>query len=250
MADRTCLVAICTNWPYVPVQTTQSLMELGWGNRIDQAKAVSGFSRVDHAWVKGFPRVDALRDAAVQTAMAEGYSHLLFLDADNVWPTDVVERMLAHHDQGIVSGLYVQRGEPYAPIALTNGVRPEGSCVTHYWHNQDVIGAKGLQEVQAVGMGCTLIPMAVFDQIGPRPWFHYEPDDAGWPLVSEDIPFCRKAREAGFTVSVDPEIRCGHVGVFVVDDRWALRYQRAREATVERMPIKIQKVEPRSEAAS
>lgn len=218
---KRCLVAICNNWPFVPVQTTQSLMEIGWGNRVADAKEAHGFEAINWLWCDGFPRVDALRDKAATLAQREGYTHLLFLDADMVWPTDVLTKMLRHHDQGIVSGLYHLKGGDFPPVALRDGIQPDGSVMTQYFHDRAYLETgTALRPQQVVGMGCTLIPMAVFDRIGPRPWFAYELDDEGWPRVSEDVAFCRKASEAGFGIWLDPAVKCGHVTTHVITEKW------------------------------
>lgn len=230
--DKRCLVSICHNGPVVLTQTVKSLMELGWGTRVQEAKTAHGFSAIDLSWSTSFPRVDALRDAAVELARFEGivkgrqfrkFTHLLFLDADMTWPTDVLTKMLRHHDQGIVSGMYHLKGGDYAPVAMRDGFTPEGSTTTQYYHDRGYRETgRELRPQQVVGMGCTLIPMAVFDAIGPRPWFEYANDDAGWPLVSEDVPFCQKARAAGFAIWLDPTVKCGHVTTHTIDERWHL----------------------------
>lgn len=222
---RRCLVAICHNGPVIFAETAQSLMELGWGDRVQTAKDAHGFAAIDFAWSRSFPRVDSLRDHIVAKALIHpaGYTHVLFLDADMVWPTDVLTRMLAHYDNGIVSGLYHLKGGDYAPVAMGNGTRAAESGVTVYTHDRSYreTGAV-LRPQEVVGMGCALIPLAVFRAIGPRPWFQYEVDDQGWPAVSEDVPFCRKARDAGYAIWLDPTIKCGHVTTSTVTEKWHL----------------------------
>jgi len=223
MTEKRCLVAICHNGPVVHTRTCQSLMEIGWGSRVQDAKDAHGFAAIDFAWESSFPRVDSLRDAIAWQAQQHpaGYTHLLFLDADMVWPTNVLERMLRHHGQGIVSGLYHLKAGDYAPVAMRNGERKAGSNVTQYWHDRDYVETPdALRAQEVVGMGCTLVPMAVFDAIGPRPWFAYENDDEGWPRVSEDVPFCRKAAEAGFGIWLDPAVKCGHVTTHTITEHW------------------------------
>lgn len=236
---KRCLVAICTNWPYVPVETAQSLMEIGWGNRVERAKAAAGFDEISFHWSKGFPRVDALRDSAIELAQANGFTHVLFLDADNIWPSDTLERLLVNHERGIVGGLYVMRHAPYAPVALKDGFIPEGDSVIHYLHDKEAVHATELREVDVLGMGCTLIPLSVFDAIGERPWFEYRNNSAGWPVVTEDVPFCQKAKAAGVQIWLDPTISCGHVTGMVTDKRWATRYQQSQQATMDALPIKV-----------
>jgi GT2 family glycosyltransferase len=224
MSDRRCLVAICHNGPVIFTETAQSLMELGWGNRVQEAKDAHGFVAIDFTWSRAFPRVDSLRDHVAARALQHpaGYTHILFLDADMVWPTDVLLRMLAHHDKGIVSGLYHLKGGDYAPVAMGDGKTVEGmGDLIVYTHDRDYqeTGAE-LRPQQVVGMGCALVPMAVFRALGQRPWFQYEYDDQGWPAVSEDVPFCRKAREAGFPIWLDPMVKCGHVTTNTVTEKW------------------------------
>jgi hypothetical protein len=231
MADRRCLVAVCHNGPVVFSQTVKSLMEIGWGNRVDYAKTAHGFEAIDFSWIDNFPRVDAMRDVAVEQARWKGYdrkgrertpyTHLLFLDADMTWPTNVLERMLRHHDKGIVAGLYCLKGGDWAPVSLRDGFKAEGSQCTQYHRDRAYLETGSeLRPEQAVGMGCTLVPMDVFDAIGPRPWFDYANDDAGWPLVSEDVTFCQKAAAAGFGIWMDPTVKCGHVTTHVITEKW------------------------------
>jgi GT2 family glycosyltransferase len=230
-APKRCLVAICHNGPVVFSSTVKSLMELGWGNRVDHAKQAHGFDAIDFMWSDRFPRVDALRDEAVTFAQYDGYdrkgrkhtpyTHLLFLDADMTWPSDVLERMLRHHDKGIVSGLYFLKGGDWAPVALRDGQIPEGSSTRQYMRDRAYLETgTDLRPEEAVGMGCTLIPMDVFGKIGPRPWFDYANDDEGWPLVSEDVTFCQKAAAAGFGIWMDPTVKCGHSTIYTVTEKW------------------------------
>jgi GT2 family glycosyltransferase len=225
---RRCLVALVHNGPVVCVETAISLMELGWGNRVETAKIAHGFSEIAFVWERSFPRVDAMRDKVMVGALAEGFSHVLFLDADMVWPTNTLERMLRHHSAGIVGGLYVLKAPPYSPVALGAPVKTEAG-VTHYAFETDL--GEDLKPVHVLGMGCTLIPTEVCAAIGPRPWFTYEDDADGWPRVSEDVPFCRKAKAAGFPILLDPTVSCGHATTQVIDERWHRRYQQSHAAS-------------------
>lgn len=223
MTDRRCLVAICHNSPVVFTETARSLMEIGWGNRVQEAKDANGFAAIDFAWCCSFPRVDAMRDWIVSQALkhGSGYTHVLFLDADMVWPSDVLTRMLRHHDAGIVSGLYHLKGTSHAPVAMRNGTVAEGSRVTQYEHDHSYLETgSDLRAEDIIGMGCTLIPLSVFEAIGPRPWFEYRDDDLGWPRVSEDVPFCQKAKAAGVPIWLDPSVKCGHVTTKTITEHW------------------------------
>lgn len=237
--SRRCLVAIVHNGPVVYTETARSLMELGFGNRVAVAKETHGFEEIVFAWFTQFPRVDSMRDFALEQASRDGFSHVLFLDADMIWPSDVLVQMLRHHDKGIVGGLYVLKGPPYSPVALADIVETtEG--VNRYAYQTDY--GTELVDVNVLGMGCTLVPTAVTQLLGRRPWFHYENDQNGWPRVSEDVPFCRKAKAAGVPILFDPTVKCGHVATQVLDERYHWRYQQSIQAAAQQ-PIPIEAVE-------
>lgn len=233
---KRCLVALAHNGPVVFTQTARSLMELGWGDRVERAKAAHGFDEISFLWSGSFPRVDTMRDWAMASAMAEGFTHVLFLDADMVWPSDVLVKMLAHHDKGIVGGLYVLKGPPYAPVALGAKVDEDNGVERYAWQTE--YGTE-LVPVSVLGMGCTLVPVSVCQQM-PRPWFEYRHDGDGWPNVSEDVPFCQKAAALGVPILLDPTVKCGHVTTQTIDERWHHRYQQSvRESETRPVQVRV-----------
>jgi len=231
---RSCLVAVCCNSTTIFRKTAQSFMELGWGDRIPYARDLYGFESVGHQWFTEGPRVDMMRNQAAAAALkgvpreAGGdpvpFSHLIFLDADMVWPTTVIADLLKHHDQGIVSGMYCLKAPPHTPVHLQEQA---DETFGPQMFNRLITYGTELEPVDVVGMGCTIIPVDAFRQTGPGKWFEYKDDREGYPRVSEDVPFCLKAKAAGIPRYVDPTIRCGHITAQVIDDRWHTRYQQS-----------------------
>lgn len=231
---RKALVAVCHNGPVVFTKTAQSLVEFGWGDRIPYCRDRLGFASIGFRWFGAAPRVDMLRNKAVRFALDEGFTHLVFLDADMVWPSTAIYDLLQHHDcGGIVAGLYTLKGPPYSPVHLVDQFEEHG--VNKFLRATDY-PRDALFEVDVVGMGCTLIPTDVFRQVGESNWFDYAPDEHGWPVVSEDVTLCLKAKALGIPRYVDPRIQCGHVGVQVFDERWHHRYQASIEASKDMGP--------------
>jgi GT2 family glycosyltransferase len=59
--------------------------------------------------------------------------------------------------------------------------------------------------------GCMMIHRRVLDAL-EKPFFRLVTDEAATRLMdSEDFYFCRKAREAGFTIYLDTDMPCSHV---------------------------------------
>lgn len=222
------LVAIVHNGAMVDRAVTQNFIAIGWGDRIPRVKAELGIASIDMAWFTKAPRVDTLRNRALTQALRDGFTHVLFLDADMIHPDDLFARILKYCDREIiVSGFYVGRQPPYAPVAFRDGVKHESGLYSIYRPDEDYrhVNADGLREEELIGMGCALIPLSIVRALGPGPWFEYRNDHTGEPMISEDVPFCERVRAAGFQIYLDPSIGCGHLfQEFATEAHWT-RYR-------------------------
>ena len=137
------------------------------------------------------------REVIAELAQKTECTHLLFVDSDMVFPTDAVEKLLAH-DKDIIGVNYNMRMFPPTSTVKTK----KGETV------QDV-----LFECDGVATGFMLIKMEVFNKL-EKPWFHVGILDAK-TLEGHDYRFCRLAREAGFGVWCDPTITIKHIGDYL-----------------------------------
>jgi hypothetical protein len=208
--DRRCLVAVCCNERNVPTKTAESLIRLGWGQRVTSAAQTHGFTAVDFYWAAKRVLVSDLRDDAAFAALTGNYSHLLFLDADMTWPPDVLVKLLAHHSRGLVSGLYHLKAWPYWPVALKSAVWNEDDQDYDYTYDKDGPHSEILRPVSLIGMGCALIPVELFRRFD-RPWFQYQQASSRFTTVTEDVYFCQQAERLGCPIWLDPTIVCRHV---------------------------------------
>jgi len=69
----------------------------------------------------------------------------------------------------------------------------------------------GLVEVAGCGFGCVLIKGEVFRTM-EYPHFYYQSALDHKDTISEDIYFCKKARDLNFKIWVDTTILCDHKG--------------------------------------
>lgn len=134
-----------------------------------------------------------------------GADYLLFLDSDMRFPANVVHQLLKH-DKPIVAANYATRRLPVKTVAFKNFQKLE--------YVKTSADSNGLEEVDAVGMGCMLVKADVFRAM-PMPWFQigYSPD---WKaFIGEDMYFCREAQKAGFKVYIDHDLskQVRHIGV-------------------------------------
>lgn len=159
--------------------------------------------------LSGMP-YDHARNTACENMLANNFTWLFFLDDDVCIPIDTVPRLIAH-GKDIVSGMYMRRAPPIAPVALNFDGQGRAQWISS-WQPGALI------EVDLVGAGCLLIHRRVLERMS-RPWFDWELDRRDHPphlgdRLSEDFAFCRKAkREFGFRIHVDTSIQCEHVGI-------------------------------------
>jgi GT2 family glycosyltransferase len=151
------------------------------------------------------------RNNLVREARKKKATHLMFIDADHVFPPASIIRLL-DHDKDIVAANYNTRGNLNKAGQLLNVLKPfdengemDTSGATKHYEMP-----KTLFKVAGIGTGFMLIKMSVFDSID-APWFvAWEGKDG--EHHTEDIDFCVKAREAGFDIWCSPTIQIGHIG--------------------------------------
>ena len=148
---------------------------------------------------------------------APDYSDLLWIDADISWQPLHAIRLL-QHQVDVVGGTYPRTEEPSTYVVKCD---PE----------KLLVGANGLIEVEALGMGFLKMSRravnAVWEMGEPyqrhgreQRWvFDEHIEDAD--VVSEDVVACARLRAAGLPIFLDPHITCQHTAAKTwVADFW------------------------------
>ncbi len=152
------------------------------------------------------------RENLVKTALkALNYTHLFFLDDDVLPPVDIIPQLVAA-DLDIVCGLYMAK-KAKAERGLAAWVAlPEGLRSIEYDQNRDGQERRWV-ECDVTGLGCAMIKRHVFERLS-EPWFRWDVP----PAPSEDFYFFFKtAHELGIKPIIDMNMKCGHLGSFVLD---------------------------------
>jgi GT2 family glycosyltransferase len=143
------------------------------------------------------------RSEIIKTALGRNDDYVLFLDSDMVFPMHTLHRLLSH-GKDIVGANYVKRKEG------------------EYDSNSQDLAKKmivtkpdstGLVKADFVGTGIMLIKADVFKRV-EKPWFGLQYIEAKDDYGSDDVFFCRKARENGYSIWVDHDLskEIGHIG--------------------------------------
>lgn len=166
---------------------------------------------------RGASAIDQIRSMMAHDALREGFTKLMWIDADIAFDPGDVDRLLAH-DKPFVCGLYPKK----SGRALASHVLPGTKEL--------VFGAEGgLVEILYAAGGFTLVDASVYATTREKltlptcneqfdapfvPWYQpmlKETPDGPWYLA-EDYAFSERARQVGIGIFADTTIRLRHIG--------------------------------------
>lgn len=142
------------------------------------------------------------------------YDKIFWIDTDISWSVEDFEKILSS-PLDIVSGLYGVGGSGAVNAMRLEMGTPRGMDKVFFMLSDHPV------QVDGVGFGFVAMKQGVFERI-PRPWFEILKAPVAMRLVnlSEDYSFCKKAREAGFEIWVDPLVRVGHHKEVILTVDW------------------------------
>lgn len=148
------------------------------------------------------------RNICAQKAVDEGFTHLLFIDSDQVFPPTTPNQLFSHRLPIVACNIATK----VIPPQRTACLRPKDGK-THKDARVPMRTA-GLEKIWRVGCGVMMIETEVFHRI-PKPWFHFGWDDQNG-ITGEDWYFLQKTEEAGIPLYCDHDLsaRVGHLGSF------------------------------------
>lgn len=159
----------------------------------------------------------AERNRIIQAFWESDATHLLCIDSDLGWPAQAVLAMLDANKE-FVAGVYPARGDQrmflFRPIKNDDGA---------------IVSDKHLLKMEYIPAGFMMLSKSAISKMRDKfPQLYYEPKDKrnnpepGFCLFDtevwegefwgEDFVFCRRARQAGIDIWVDPLIQFDHAG--------------------------------------
>jgi hypothetical protein len=154
------------------------------------------------------------REKITDAAIDGDYTHLLFLDSDMTFDSDIVERFLGHPDKDIVCATYITRTHPRKTVSY----KKIGD-----WLNPVRENESGVFKIEGSGMGCCMIKINTLKKIKkPRFPITWTPDSNDY--LGEDMNFFLKVKDEEIDVWCDMDISrsIGHIGTH----RFALKSEK------------------------
>lgn len=197
------------------------------------------------------------RNEIVRRFLERDEDWLWFIDTDQGWEPDTLERMVAsaHPVERPILGALAfsySRGDAQEQKPTLWGITPEGKFGRHL----QVPETPGVYPFASTGTGCVLIHRRVLEGVRDftpkgadrpfgataQPWFEYAKwiNDEGAPdILGEDLTFFLRAAAAGFVTHVDTSIGVDHWKKFAVNlDTYSRQAIRVRPPCVAVIPVK------------
>lgn len=154
------------------------------------------------------------RNKMAKAAIREGFDRVLWLDSDMVFAPDLMERLSARIDEGrdFVTGLYVRRKKPHeVTIFRETEIRETAEGLAARAPAYGEHPKNGVFEIAASGFGVTMTTVRLLKDVTEKIGLPFTPISG----FGEDMAFCIRARQAGYTLWCDSGIRAGHAGTKV-----------------------------------
>ena len=152
-------------------------------------------------------------------AIRDDFEETFWIDSDIAFNPDDVERIRTH-DLPICVGIYPKKGKRELAVHVLPGTRSitfgQGGGVQElldagcgFMHVRrdayEAITRKLSLEICNIGFGRPLIPLfqPLVAQTSDGPWY-----------LAEDFSFCERARQCGFQIMADSQIRLFHIGSY------------------------------------
>jgi GT2 family glycosyltransferase len=147
---------------------------------------------------------------AIWDIMKNRNDDFLFIDSDMTFtPMDVWKISEHLKDKDIVSGLYYMGDRKPACFRYILQPRQTDLLLWEQTNILEVYYPTDFEEIDACGAGFLGISRRVVKALD-KPFTRFINPVSG-RLYGEDMAFCVKAKEAGFNLWIDPEIKLGHI---------------------------------------
>lgn len=151
--------------------------------------------------------VHMARDNLAKHAVNNGFSHVLWLDADMVFDDTILEDLtISGKTDQIICGRFISRHNPYLPTIfhtiVANATRVD----------EDHIPDETFR-ISACGFACVLTPAKALQDV-----LNSNSGSAFLPTIrlSEDLAFCQRVSGLGYEIWCEPTARVGHVGAVTI----------------------------------
>jgi len=134
---------------------------------------------------------------------------LFFYDVPHINPLD----KLIELNKDVVGALYVIKHPPHYPVYRPIDLQREYEKTGKFPNYKFEIPTE-VFEAEWIGGGCILAKREVIEKIAAKYHYAYCPMVHCGEFLGEDYSFCKRARDLGYSIWMDPSIKIGHQGKY------------------------------------
>lgn len=149
-------------------------------------------------------------------AINDDCSHVLFLEHDNLYPKDMLEKLIKD-DKDVVSGYYPFRNWPYLPIPMIKS--KENGLLYRLDYAVGDPSTPNVMEMTVACFGCCLIKTHVLSDLFEKGLkFRSDFDKKTASTLTTDVVLFRDLIANDYKIHVDGHVRVGHLTQRMVVD--------------------------------
>lgn len=156
-------------------------------------------------------RTDKNRNVMIKACLENNIDYILWLDADMVYPQDIVCKYF-EHEFDIIGCVYFKRKHPYDPVLYVDGTNP---IKPYKMVDPTTLEPDTITEVDGIGFGGVMVKTDVYRAMGEDKWMNYglnyhlpyETTDQ----LTHDLVWCKTAKKYGYKIYVHSGVVAKHV---------------------------------------
>ena len=139
------------------------------------------------------------RERIAHKAINEHYTHVLWIDSDMIFNEQILDDLM-FCGKPFVTGIYHARRKGYASVIFKE-IEPNNIERFEEYPNEPF-------QIAGCGFGCVLTSVEMLSSV----CLHFGTCFTPLPSLGEDIAFCKRAKELGYSLWCEPTVVCGHIG--------------------------------------
>jgi len=199
---KTIAVAIPCNWPYVPTFFFTSAVQMF-------TRAQSEYSLI--LMLSNSTLIDVMREKLATEALEAGSDYIMWLDADQIYPSDTILKLAKSCEEGklVVGGVTPHKNDGRPMVWSFGNNYGAGNRAKDFELN------RGLVKVDSMGFGGVMTAKEVFDVVKYPRFYKTWDADTNHP-VGEDFCFYARCKEKGIDVWCDTDLHFQHLVSYAV----------------------------------
>lgn len=164
-------------------------------------------------------RTDRNRNIILKRALENDADAILWLDADMLYPHNIVEKY-TKHEFDVIGCLYFKRTKPFSPVAYIKNPNDTDRSLPVMSLDPRKLPEDTVIDIDGLGWGGMMVKRHVYESMGDDMWSYYDKNfhipDAKTHNMTHDVIFCENAQKHGNTIKLHTGVHPAHITQYPV----------------------------------